>query len=268
MVGPLARSAEDLSLALEVMAGPVGLDAVGWRLELPPSRATTLSDFRVAVMLDDPNCAVDTQVSDRIQAVADAAARAGATVSDSARPDIDTREAHAIYLQLLRAVTTARHPQDVFKRVRADVAALAPDDDSYSARVARATVQYHRQWVVANEARTHMCLRWAEFFELYDVLLCPAAATPAFPHDQETARTERRITVNGRQEDYNDQLFWAGYSGVVYLPSTVAPAGLAPSGLPVGVQIVGPHLEDRTTIEFARLLANEIGGFVPPPGYD
>ena len=50
-------------------------------------------------------------------------------------------------------------------------------------------------------------------------------------------------------------------------PATTAPAGLSRSGLPVGLQIVGPYLEDATPMAFARLLAQEIGGFQPPTGY-
>ena len=68
-------------------------------------------------------------------------------------------------------------------------------------------------------------------------------------------------------ENTNDQLFWAGISGVVFLPSTVTPIGLTQTGLPLGVQITADHLQDLTSIDFARLLAKEIGGFVPPPGY-
>ena len=73
---------------------------------------------------------------------------------------------------------------------------------------------------------------------------------------------------DGEDQSAVDQLFWAGMSGVVLLPSTVAPAGLTPSGLPTGVQIVGASMHDLRTIDFARLLADEVGGFQPPPGYD
>jgi amidase len=52
---------------------------------------------------------------------------------------------------------------------------------------------------------------------------------------------------------------------MAHLPATVAPAGRTAEGLPVGVQIVGPYLEDRTPIEFARRLADVIGGYAPPP---
>ncbi|HBI28474.1 MAG TPA: amidase, partial [Deltaproteobacteria bacterium] len=74
--------------------------------------------------------------------------------------------------------------------------------------------------------------------------------------------------VNGKPEPITDQLFWAGLSCNVYLPSSVAPVGSTRSQLPCGLQIVGPYLHDHTCIEFARLLEEEFGGFMPPPGYE
>jgi amidase len=267
VVGPMARSADDLAVALDVMAGPHGLDAKGWRLELPPPRRTRLADFRIAVMRDDPVCAVDRSVQDGIQRVADACARAGATVSDTARPEIDTVKAHANYIQLLRGASSPMLSDDWFAETQRAAATLDPGDESFHARAIRAAVQSHRAWFHADQERVRMALAWEAFFTEWDVLLCPAAASPAYPHNQDIERPFRTITVNGREENYNDQLFWAGISCNVYLPGTVAPAGLSPDGLPVGVQIVGPHLEDRTTIEFARLIADAVGGFVPPPAY-
>jgi amidase len=113
-----------------------------------------------------------------------------------------------------------------------------------------------------------MRLKWAAFFSEWDLLLCPAAASAAFPHDHEGERWERTIIVNGKKVPTTDQLFWAGYTGNVYLPSTVAPCGLTPGGLPVGVQIVAPQFGDRTAIRLARLLEREFQAFVPPPGYE
>ncbi|MGH7333099.1 MAG: amidase family protein [Candidatus Rokuibacteriota bacterium] len=126
---------------------------------------------------------------------------------------------------------------------------------------------HHRDWLAANEARHQMRWKWAQFFKEWDLLLCPVASTAAFLHDHVGERYERTIVVNGKRVPTTDQLFWAGYSGVCFLPSTVAPAGLTATGLPVGVQIVGPQYGDRTTIAFAQLLEREYQAFVPPPGY-
>ena len=138
---------------------------------------------------------------------------------------------------------------------------------SYFAQMTRANTMHHRDWLPANEARHRMRRKWAAFFKEWDLLLCPVAASAAFPHDQVGERHERTIEVNGQRVPTTDQLFWAGLTCMVYLPATVAPVGLAPGGLPVGVQIAGPQYGDRTCIAFARLLEREYQAFVPPPGF-
>jgi len=268
VAGPMARSAADLALSLDILAGVSGDDAAGWRLELPKPRNTELSDFKVGVMLSDPNCVQDSELTDQLQATIDTLAKAGVKVDDGAKPAIDTTESHRIYLTLLRAATTARLPRAAFEQHLAAAAVRDAEDFSYLAMVDRAAALYHRDWIAANEARGRLRRAWAAFFEDYDLLLCPVAASAAFPHNQEGLRGERTILIDGEPQLDVDQLFWAGLSGVVFLPGTSAPAGLTRSGLPVGLQIVAPYLEDHTGIEFARLMELEIGGFQPPPGYE
>ena len=189
-------------------------------------------------------------------------------VSGRARPDIDTTEAHRTYVLLLRAATSRRLGDEEFQRQLEEVRRLAPQDERYYARMLRANTMYHRDWLALNEARHHMRMRWARFFEDWDLLLCPAAASAAVSHDHHGERWDRTIRVNGKTVPTTDQLFWAGFTGMVYLPSTVAPCGFTARGLPVGVQIVGPQYADRTCIHFARLLEREFQAFVPPPGYE
>jgi len=267
VIGPMARSAEDLEIGLGVMAGPDDIDAAGYALRLPAPRQKTLRDFKIAVILTDLNSEVDAEVQAKIQAVADFLAGKRAKVSDRARPDIDTNEAARVYIHLLRAATSGRQTQEEFDKNVAAGRALRAGDESYYGRMVRGSTTSHRDWLAANEARQKMRYRWAEFFKEYDLLLCPAAASAAFPHDHAGERHERTIEVNGRRLPTTDQLFWAGYSGMAYLPGTVAPAGQSRSGLPVGVQIVGPQYGDRTCIQLARLLEREYQGFVPPPAY-
>ena len=267
VIGPMGRSAEDLALGLSVMAGADEIDGVGWRLELPAPRKKNLRDFKVAVMLTDPVSEVDLEVQARMQALADFLARKKAKVSDAARPDIDTAEAQRVYVFLLRAATAGRQTPEQFQQNLEIARTLSPDDERYYARMMRANTASHRDWLAANEARHKMRWRWAEFFRDWDLLLCPVAAGAAFPHDHEGERHDRTILVNGRRVPTTDQLFWAGYTGMAYLPSTAAPCGFTRAGLPVGVQIVGPQYGDRACIDFARLLEREFQGFVPPPGY-
>jgi amidase len=268
VIGPMARSADDLAIALDAMAGPDEIDAAGWQLHLPAPRRRTLREYRVAVMLSDPSAEVDTEVQDRLQALAEFLGRQKARVSDRARPAIDTAEAHRVYIQLLRAATSGRQTAEEFQRNIEAARTLDPGDERYYARMVRASTMPHRDWLAANEARHQMRWKWEEFFQEWDLLLCPVASTAAFPHDHAGERHERSVVVNGATVPTTDQLFWAGYSGVALLPSSVAPAGLTPGGLPVGVQIVGPAYGDRTCIGFAQLLEREYRAFVPPPGYE
>ena len=121
--------------------------------------------------------------------------------------------------------------------------------------------------MVLNGRRGYFRTRWQQFFREWDVLLCPITATPAFVQDQSTPDA-RTIEVNGERRPYFEQVFWAGLATLSFLPSTVFPTGLTETGLPIGVQAIGAEFDDRTTIELARLLAEEgIGGFVPPPGF-
>jgi amidase len=267
VVGPMARHAEDLDLALRALAGPDLLQLAAWRVELPPPRHRRLSDFRVAVWASAPLCRIDGSVADLFDRAVAAVARTGATIDDAARPEIDDEEHHRLFILLLRAATASRMRDEDFARQQEIAATLDDDDVSDRAAVARGATMLHRAWGSANEARTKLRYIWLEFFKRFDVLLTPVAATAAFPHDRNPDRDQRTVSVNGKAAPYAEQLFFAGLASLSYLPATAAPIGLTAAGLPVGLQIIGPEGEDPTTIEFARLLAAEIGGFVPPPGY-
>jgi amidase len=267
VVGPLARGADDLEIAMDVMAGPDEIDGRGWKLALPRSRKKKLRDFKVAVLLDDRHAEVDQSVQDQIQKLADFLARTKVKVSDAARPAFDTADVHEVYMKLLRAATSGRTPDDEYDRTRAHVADLQPGDKSSLAQMLRGAVISHRDWLALNERRHRMRLAWDAFFEDYDVLLCPVASTAAFPHNHEPDRVKRSLIVNNKKLPTFDQLFWAGYSGVTYLPATAAPIGETSDGLPIGVQIVGPQYGDYTCIQFAKLLEQDYRRFAPPPAY-
>jgi len=267
VVGPMARYAEDLDLALRALAAPDLLQEPPWRIELPPPRHRRLGEFRVAVWASSPLCQIDTSVSELFDRAIDSVVRAGAAVDAAARPGIDDEEHHRLFMLLLRAATASRMRDEDFSRQQEIAATLTDDDISDRAAVARGATLLHRAWGNANEARTKLRYSWYEFFKRFDVLVTPVAATAAFPHNRNPNRDERTVTVNGKSVPYADQLFFAGLASLSYLPATAAPIGLTGEELPVGLQIIGPVGEDATTIEFARLLAAEIGGFVPPPAY-
>jgi amidase len=266
VVGPLARSADDLALALGILAGPDALQQAAWRVQLPAPRGRSLKDFRVAMWGSAPEAPIDDSVATLFAATVEAVRKAGAAIDESARP-VELDENHRLFMRLLRAATAGRLTDEAYAEQVKLAEALTPDDMSPRAHVARGATLSHREWGRANEARSKLRYVWREFFRRFDVLLAPVAATAAFPHDHNPDMGARRIIINGEPHPHVD-ITWAGLAALSYLPATAAPIGHTASGLPVGLQIIGPEGEDPTTIEFARLLAREIGGFTPPPGYE
>jgi len=267
VVGPLARSAEDLDLVMNIIAQPQKPLQIAWKLTLPQPRKKSLKEYRIGVWLDDPAFPVDRAVLDCLQHLVDRLAKAGARIEER-RPDINFTDCHDIYVKLLNAVTSTGLPKEVFERLRAEESDLAEDDKSFRAQLIRGTALLHRDWLSLDYLRLMMRQKWADFFKEFDVLLCPVAPVTAFPHDHSDF-FGRTLTVNNKDRPYADTMTaWAGLTCVSYLPATVAPTGLASNGLPIGVQIVGPYFEDRTPIHFAKLIEKITGGFRPPPGFE
>lgn len=265
--GPIARSADDLDLALRLLAGPDESQAVAWRLELPPPRRRGLSEYRLAAWLDDPAAPVDASLRERLEAVVEELRAAGAEVDTVARPSFTLAENARLFMRVLYGSMSSGMPEGQFEKLAARAAGLAPDDDSFAARLTRDTVQTHREFDRAREERERQRARWAAFFTRYDALLCPVFPTPAFPHDQSPNIARRTLAVNDAPQPYLGTLLgWPALSGLSSLPGTAAPVGFTRDGLPAGIQVVGPYLEDRTAIHVAGLVAGVSGGYVWPPG--
>ena len=267
VAGPMARYPEDLSLAFELIAGAESPASLGWKLDLPGPRKTAVGDYRAAAWLDDPACPIDSEVLDILGSAIDTLAGAGVTIADAARPIPSLAESHELYLQTLYAVYGAAYKGEALDAL-AHQAAESPRSNEYASRFARGATQRHGAWMRANEDRVVLREQWQAFFGDFDVLLTPVMPTAAFPHNQKGSINKRTFPVNGQERPYLDQLTWAGMVSLVHLPATVVPVGLTRSGLPVGMQIVGPYMGDRTTLDFACRMADVVGGFVVPPGYD
>lgn len=267
VIGPLARSALDLELAFRIMIGPDAIDGAGWKVALPKPQKNTLRGWRVAVLVSHPTAETDASVQESIRKLAKVLSAKGAKVSERALPAFDLGEAHRVFIQLLRGATSGRQTPEFFDRMIAARQKLSQEDNSYYAQMVRANTQPHKEWLVASNRRHQMRLAWADFFKDWDVLLCPNAATAAFPHSMVGERWERMITVNGKPQPATTQMWWAGIAGMCYLPGTAAPIGVSSEGLPLSVQVVGPQYGDLSTIRFAQLIEREYYSFVPPIGY-
>lgn len=266
VIGPLARGAGDLAVALRLMAGPDLLEADGLALRLPALDGP-LSALRIALWTTDPMCPVSAAVGARVEAVAAALARQGARIDAAARPDFSAAHSHEVFSALLASAMAARLPDDTFASLVARADRLDPADDSAAARQLRWQTMRTRDWARLNEARSQLRWAWQRFFQQHDFLIAPIMPTTAFAHDQ-APFGERRLEIDGQRYPYFMQTFWAGLAGVAYLPATVIPGGPSPDGLPIGVQIIGPAYGDLRTIQLAQRLEQLGFAFVPPPGYE
>jgi len=240
--GPLARSVEDLQLALDVLAGPDEEKAHAWQLNLPSSRHERLADFRIGTWLDDPACEVDTEIVGMLDDVVALIGKEGASI-DSAKPPIDLDESCQLFMSLVYGAMSKSFDYEVGKQLGG----------------------WHVDWVTNDEKRAVLRQRWRSYFRDHDVLLCPVMPMTAFPHDHSKPMLNRTVVVNGKERPHLSCMHWLGSFGVAYLPATVIPIGRTTAGLPVGMQIVGPYLEDRTTLAVAAEISSRLEGFVAPP---
>jgi len=264
VAGPLARSAFDLGLAMDILAAPLevmtplGRVPGAWRDSGTPPRRC-----RIAVLFDDSEAEVDASVQQALVELVTFLRSRGVAVSQDARP-VDSRETNDVYIHLLRAATGSHYDDAAYAVALERSRRYSPLDSSYPARHFRGNTLSHRDWVRLDAVRSKLRRQWATFFGQHDLLICPVATTTAFAHNQQGERWERMIPVNGHTQASTDALFWAGYPGVVGLPATAVPLGLSAAGLPIGAQIVGPAFGDLACLRFAQWLESEYRSFVAP----
>lgn len=258
VIGPMSRSAADLALALEVLAGPdPRWSGIGYSLTLPRSRHERLSEFRVLVLNEHPLCPTAKSVKAAIESLADRLGKAGCTVMrrhpDMPNLTVTTRA----YNELLMANFSADLTPDERARITAEAFALSPEDLSLMASELRGFTMSHPAWIATSRIRNGLRARWQALLQDIDLVLCPPMPTAAFPHDHTPFDSKRRLEIEGRKVSYGDQVAWCGIATMCGLPATVTPLGNDESGLPVGVQIIGGYLQDLTTIKFAELIGRD-----------
>ena len=243
--GPMARSAADLELLARVLEGPSPADAVAWRIELPQSTVTSLNELRIATWFDDDACRVDAEYHGMLGAVADALDDTGAQVTD-AHPRIGVHAQMDLYTRLIAAAVSPSMPADVADQISGS----------------------HLAWLRLDEQRAALREVWRQWFEDYDVLLAPVWCTPPFEHDQVGNMLDRVVMVNGEPRNHFEISQWLMIVNVSNLPSVVVPIGRTNGGLPVGMQIIAPYLQEHHAIRVAELLSEIVGGYEVPPGFE
>jgi amidase len=262
--GPLARSAEDLRLAMDIIVDAPAYQRKAITIRLPEPRRKELPDFKVGVWMDDPLFPPDNEVGTVLSNFIDKLDKAGVTLVDK-KPAVDLKRSHELRNAFEASATCHTQPTDLWEMAMSN----RETDDEFAGTWARNMTMRHRDWLILNMERAAIRQKWDDYFSEVDVMLCPVSRIPAHLHDH-TPIPERVVQFNDETLAYWDVMGpWNSMSLVAYLPATVAPAGFTSKGLPVGMQIIGPYLEDLTPIQFAVCLEKEIiGPYQLPPGFD
>jgi amidase len=241
--GPITRSADDLALLLDVLAGPAPEDALAWQVVLPPPRRARLADYRIGTWFDEPAMQVAAAYGDALDGAADALSAAGAHV-EASRPDVGFRAQLDLWMELAGAAASPSLPDDIQK----------------------AASGLHLRWLRNHERRAELRDRWLAWFEGHDALLCPVVLSSAPRHDLDGDPFARTLDVDGVARNIMTEIpQWTGLVNVIGFPACVVPIGRSPDGLPVGMQIVTSYLRDRESIDLARHVERVVASFAPPP---
>jgi len=260
VAGPLARSASDLAFALDVLGGANGDEAKAWTWRMPAARHTRIRNFRIGYVFDDPLSPIASDIATLYENTLSELSRTGAKMERGWPADLDHPAQMRTFSYLLFALVTADMNNDARDRLRKRFE-NHPDDIA-----AAAAVEPHARWLHETQRRLAFRALWRKYFESHDVFLLPTTFTAAFPHDHSEPVDNRVVdTPEGKRPYARDMAFWISFATLAGLPATVAPVGRTRAGLPAGIQIIAPMWEDGTSIEFAALLSEIVGGFAAPP---
>jgi amidase len=256
VAGPMARTAGDLKLLFGVISGG------------PKSaRGQGLKGRRIGVWNREDGFPLSQECLEAVELAADAADAADAHVA-RAKPPINGASLVDLYMQLLLPIMAADMPGPLVKAMevgRPIVRVLARREPYSRSKWALYSAATHRDWLIADETRQKLKRDMDAFFERWDFLLCPVAPATAFAHVETGDSVTRKLLVDGEPTPYHTFHSWIALATVCHLPSVVVPAPRGPSGLPRGVQIIGPLGADLDVLAVAEALEREMGGFAPPP---
>jgi len=244
VIGPMARCCDDLELMLNLMISPEESHSRAFSIHLPAPRPEILGEngvtnLKLAVWLDESNCRVQRSIRDAIVGAAGALQNAGATVLFDFPKPVDFKNSKEVFIKCLRFSLDFHNSEGTFGN-----------------------------WIRNENERMKLCKKWNKWFHHFkvDAVLCPVTCAVAFPHDHSIPMEARSITVNGNDISYMNLFKWTGIPMIAGLPVTVVPVGQClKTGLPVGVQIIAPFLEDLTSIHVGKMLERYNRGFIPPP---
>lgn len=262
--GPLARSARDLGLAMDLLAG----GHPGYDLALTPPRVASIRGARVVLWLD--GFPVDTGYRAALSNFADMLEAEGAIVTRLSGPIAPVDPADDLYFRMLFAVIGSGMPDDEvagFEHAAKDL-----PDHPFAATIAATMRASVAEMAALQERQAHHIARWRAVFEEADIVLAPVSMNTAFTHQVDDGhgplpQLRRTLAVSGEERPYMENLLWPGAATLAHLPATVRPLPELVNGLPAGVQMIGDLYGDRTTLAFAAACDRAFGTAPLAPGF-
>jgi amidase len=263
-IGPIARTVDDLVLAMDVLTGVPFPDALAWSVHLPPPRRESFENLRVLLLDAHPLVPTSAGIRDAVRDCGRKLAAAGAIVSDrDSQGLIDLAEDARLFVRLMTPANLSRVAPSHFAAMIERAQSVPESDDHLNAIALKACLTSARQLAISQESRFRRKLAWHRFFTKFDLIICPVSPTTAFPHDERMVE-QRQLQIDDANVDYFDQLCWTASASLCGLPAASFPWTTDSSGLPIGLQAIGPQNEDQTVLAVLKEIERQFGGHRPP----
>ena len=267
VVGPMARSVADLKTELEIIAGPAPEDALSMKWSLSKPRKTSLKDYKIGYVLDDPFCPVHPEIRNTIFETIGVLKKEGVKIKEGWPAGIQFSDVFATYFKLLSAFVS-RSPVFTEAVIEHQRALFGTPYGDYQRSFVEGLTLSNRDWHALGIKRLASRLAWQDYFKNCDTFLMPANCVTAFPHNHERNMWGRIIESADKPRYYGEAFKWISVATLAGCPVTVIPVGKTSANLPVGIQIMGPYMEDGTSLDLAMRMEKVLGGFTPPPGFE
>jgi len=235
----MARTIEDLELLYRIIAGPDGRDTEVKPVPVDDMPELEMKDLRIAFAPTFPGFPVAVDIRDAVEELAQQLGRLGAIVEEATLPKLDFIQELSSAGELIGMIVGAFQPEENKPPITLD------------------------QYLEALHRRDQSIIAWEQFFDQWDLLLCPPSTVTAFPH----CETGTPLLVDGREVEYwmvsaHSTLF--NYTGH---PAIVQPYKLNQEGLPIGIQIVCKRWDESRLLAIAKAISEVTGEFRRPPSY-
>ena len=258
--GPLARSVDDLELALRIIAGPDGHETEAAPVPLGPTPKFTAKGLRVAVLTSNPLVPVSADTVAVVEATAKLLSKSGARVKHAQPEHLDWQQGWDDWSDLFQYMIV--NTQTLAARERHFGKIDSSDPTARS--VARAARLDMAQFFAVLDRRDRIVRQCEAFLDEYDAWLMPVMPDAAFVHQSQ----RQPLRIDGVDHPY----FFAGtaYNFLANLtgqPSIVLPCGFSKEGLPIGLQLIGKRWGEAKLLGVAKVLEKLLPPCPVPPSF-